>query len=91
MINYNICPMYKELSPEWQKTMEEEGCIYPHYGKAPHGNIPMEIEIKGKMIKGRGVKTLDKKDWPDTFEEDPECPGLGIHKCPYEEVCKTEA
>jgi len=46
--------------------------VFPYYGVAPHANLP-----------GGGTRLLFAEDWPDNFDEDPECPGCGTYThCP---------
>jgi hypothetical protein len=84
MIDYEKCPMFQEMEPDWKEGIKKEGCIYPYYGVAPHKHIP--VDFKGH--KGVGTKTLDKSEWPKNFIEDSDCEGCGIYKCPHEEICK---
>ncbi len=51
---------------------------FPSYGPAPHKCFYM---IKGRTI-GHS-ETLPKSEWPDNFEEDPDCPGMGTYWCPH--------
>lgn len=49
----------------------------PWYGKAPHTH--------GEEI-GHGIivtATLPREEWPDTFVEDPDEPGMGTYYCPH--------
>jgi hypothetical protein len=50
--------------------------MFPHYGIAPHTH---DLS-KGTFI--GSTRTLDKKDWPKNFIEDPDEPGLGTYVCP---------
>lgn len=75
------------MSPDWQAGIREEGCMYPHYGKAPHYSF-VPVEIKGD--KGFASILKDKKDWPDNFVEDPDCKGLGVYNCPYNKICEEK-
>jgi len=47
------------------------------YGMAPHQHI---VHQEKPMFIG-STKSVDKKEWPDNFWEDPEAPGLGVWSC----------
>jgi len=47
---------------------------FPIYGVGPHRH-------EGGTIIG-STRMLPKEEWPANFEEDPECPGLGVWWCP---------
>lgn len=54
----------------------EGSCVFPYYGVAPHTH---------NFGAGLGYSTtiLPKDQWPENFQEDPDCPGLGVYlRCP---------
>ena len=48
---------------------------YPAYGLAPHVHTWDGLTITD-------TKTLPREKWPDNFQEDPDCPGMGTWWCP---------
>ena len=84
--DYNKCPEYNNLPPDWQKGYREDGCIYPYYGLAPHKHI--KVDYKGH--EGIGTKILDKSEWPENFIEDKEAEGCGTYICPYNKICEEK-
>jgi hypothetical protein len=47
---------------------------FPMYGAAPHIHV-------GERYIG-STRLLPRSEWPDNFEEDPDCKGLGTYWCP---------
>ena len=51
---------------------------FPYYGLAPHKH---NFEITGCVI--GSTEICDKSEYPDNFEEDSECEGMGTYtNCP---------
>lgn len=50
-----------------------DGCIFPHYGLAPHSH-----DLSGGTFIGSTRPKL-KTEWPENFTEDPEEPGMGTY------------
>jgi hypothetical protein len=48
---------------------------FPMYGVGPHKHV-------GTSIIGSTV-LLPAEQWPENYQEDPDCPGLGVWWCPY--------
>jgi len=53
-----------------------EAC-YPAYGVGPH---KCYWKIPGAVL-GQS-QPLPKDEWPENYQEDSECPGMGIWWCP---------
>jgi hypothetical protein len=88
-VEYSKCPDYKEYLkdkenyPEEYKNFNYE-CTYPYYGLAPHKH---DIKITGSIIGSTAI--VDKSEYPDNFDEDPESPGAGVYSCPYNNKCEN--
>jgi len=63
------------MSCEYCIDENGENC-YPMYGLAPHKHIGGEQGLFSTVM-------LPKEQWPSNFEEDPQCPGLGIWSCKH--------
>ena len=50
-------------------------CAYPYYGVAPHSHNTKKTN--GSFIGSTEIKL--KSCWPENFQEDPECEGLGTY------------
>ena len=59
-----------------------DGYYWPQYGVAPHRH-----DLSGGSIFG-STRVLEKNQWPEHFEEDPEAPGCGTWYCENKE-CKN--
>lgn len=84
-MNYESCPFYQEMDEDWKEGIKADGCIYPHYGLAPHKHTVTEsgIVFAGTII-------LEKETWPTNFIEDKDCEGCGTWECPHDYICKKE-
>ena len=50
---------------------------FPIYGVGPHTCF---YKITGATI-GQS-QPLPREQWPDNYQEDPDCPGCGVYWCP---------
>lgn len=61
------------MSCDYCTDPDGEPC-FPVYGVGPHRHV-------GDNLMGSTVM-LPREKWPSNFQEDPECPGLGVWWCP---------
>lgn len=55
--------------------MDDEHCVFPLYGLAPHNHN--REKTGGSFIGSTEIK--DKSTWPENFTEDPEAKGCGSY------------
>lgn len=55
-------------------------CCFPVYGVGPHRHQGLTGE-PGSWI-GSTVM-LPKEEWPENYQEDADCPGMGVWWCPH--------
>lgn len=59
----------------------EGSCVFPYYGVAPHAHAFTNPDSHMGWI--GSTRVLPKDQWPENFEEDPDCPGCGSYLyCP---------
>lgn len=74
------------MSCEFCTDPDGLGC-FPVYGVGPHKHVGVTDDPNTWI--GSTVH-LPKDDWPENYQEDPDCPGMGTYWCPHCEDGKPE-
>lgn len=67
------------MSCEYCTDPDGEPC-FPMYGMGPHKHVGLTDDPRSFI---GSTAHLPKEEWPSNYQEDPECPGMGVWWCEH--------